>query len=77
MADEKQTTAVCQCVACSECEGRGTVWFTFGHQTYLGPRRCDDLDEMESCEECGGSGVTDICSGCQGKWEDFNDDNQP
>ena len=55
----------CTCVSCPDCEGTGSVWFTFGHKEYLGQRRCDDLDELETCEECRGSrlagGPCDYC----------------
>jgi len=33
--------------------------------TYLGSRRCDDLDEMETCEECRGTGIDIVCDHCQ------------
>lgn len=73
----EQTNGVCRCVSCPECRGSGHVWFAFGGRKYLGSRRCDDLDEMETCEECSGSGVTEVCGKCQRQFEDFDDDNQP
>ena len=59
----------CTCVRCGECNGSGNVWFTFGRalyggHEYLGSRRCDDLDEMETCDECNGSGITEECDRC-------------
>jgi hypothetical protein len=55
----------CQCVSCSECGGSGRIWLdVFGN--YLGNRRCDDLDEMETCMECSGSGLADgPCLHCE------------
>ena len=54
----------CQCVPCGECAGGGNVWFSFGHREYLGSRRCDDLDEMETCDECRGTGISEMCDRC-------------
>ena len=59
----------CRCVRCGECNGTGTVWFTFGSALYgggqyLGSSRCDDLDEMETCGECRGSGISEECENC-------------
>jgi len=54
----------CTCVRCGECGGSGTIWLDFNGR-YLGNRRCDDLDEMETCEECGGSGIVEVCARCQ------------
>lgn len=73
MASEPVTTAVCRCVACSECRGSGHVWFAFGGREYLGSGRCDDLDEMEGCDECNGSGVSLVCDACQYAYEEEMD----
>lgn len=60
----------CTCQSCPECGGSGFVWWTFAHQKYLGNRRCDDLDEMESCEECRGGGANNLCDYCMEKLDD-------
>lgn len=60
-----EAAAVCRCVTCPECRGRGHVWFAFGGREYLGAGRSDDLDEMETCEECSGSGIVEMCDHCQ------------
>ena len=54
----------CKCVPCDECDGTGTVWFSFSGE-YLGNNHCDDLDELDTCEECGGSGIAELCSECR------------
>lgn len=67
-------SATCSCVRCEDCRGHGTVWFDVGGQ-YLGARRCDDCDTMESCEECRGSGVSETCAICMVAYEEaMNDD---
>lgn len=53
----------CECIECPECGGTGNVWVSFSGK-YLGNRRCDDLDEMESCPQCGGSGIDYMCEEC-------------
>ena len=58
----------CRCVACGECGGAGTVWYSFpgeGGGEYLGRRRCDDLDELASCPECSGYGLSEVCDHCR------------
>lgn len=63
----------CECARCPDCDGSGSVWFSFGHKHYLGSRRCDDLDELETCEECWGSGLADgPCDYCAERVEDEN-----
>ena len=63
----------CTCVSCPECHGNRVVWFTFRHKEYLGLRRCDDLDELETCEECRGSGLADgPCDYCMEREEEEN-----
>lgn len=62
----------CDCTPCSFCNGSGVTWFAVGGQ-YLGNRRCDDLDTMETCEECGGSGVEMKCGPCM-DWQADRDD---
>lgn len=66
-------TTICRCVSCAECRGSGRVWFAFGGREYLGSRRCDDLDEMETCEECSGSGLAEVCDRCQQAMDDEYD----
>lgn len=46
----------CDCVVCLECNGSGTVWYAMNGE-YLGPHRCDDMDEPETCPECHGRGI--------------------
>lgn len=58
----------CKCVQCQECEGTGSVWFSFGGK-YLGSHRCDDLDELEDCEYCGGDGIVELCDECRQRME--------
>ena len=53
----------CTCIPCSECDGTGTVWYSFSGE-YLGKHRCDDLDELETCSECHGSGISELCDEC-------------
>lgn len=54
----------CTCTPCPDCDGHGTVWWTFGYKEYLGNHRCDDLDEQETCETCLGRGTEDKCDYC-------------
>lgn len=70
MTTKDETTPTCRCVPCPECRGGRVVWFALGGREYLGTRRCDDLDEMETCDECRGSGVYDVCDKCA---EEMND----
>lgn len=56
-------TGNCTCERCPECRGGGYVWYALDG-TYLGSRRCDDLDELDVCEECNGSGILDVCDYC-------------
>ena len=60
----------CMCVPCSECDGSGSVWFTF-YGKYLGRSRCDDMDELQTCDECGGSGLVDMCDECREREEEY------
>lgn len=64
--------AECECDYCPDCDGSGQVFFSFSGE-YLGTRRCDDLDTMESCDECGGSGVVFECYKCQEERAEDND----
>ncbi len=59
----------CECISCPECNGTGMVWWSFSGK-YLGNRRCDDLDEMESCDRCGGEEVDIVCDECLDKYQD-------
>ena len=52
----------CNCVYCPVCGGSGSVWFSFGGK-FLGNRRSDDLDTIESCEFCD-NGVVEFCGEC-------------
>lgn len=53
----------CKCVVCEECNGTGSVWYSFdGH--YLGKSRCDDMDELDTCIECHGMRVVETCEEC-------------
>jgi hypothetical protein len=45
----------CDCAVCFECNGSGTVWYGSNGE-FLGPHRCDDMDEPETCPECHGIG---------------------
>jgi hypothetical protein len=58
----------CSCVSCPECNGTGTVWFSFNGD-YLGYSRCDDMDDMQTCMECEGSGIADVCDCCQDRFQ--------
>lgn len=64
----------CECVKCGTCGGSGNVWFAFPGPDrageFLGNRRCDDLDEMDTCPDCGGSGITEACHECQSQLEE-------
>jgi hypothetical protein len=62
----------CQCAKCLVCKGSGVVWFAVGGR-YLGPNRCDDLDEMDGCDECQGSGITETCDSCRADYEEQMD----
>jgi hypothetical protein len=69
LTKEKVPDHGCRCVRCSECNGTGTVWFSFGSPAYgggqyLGSHRSDDMDEMETCDECRGSGISEECDTC-------------
>lgn len=59
----------CECTPCPDCNGTGTVWFSFSGKC-LGNHRCDDLDEWESCERCDGHGIDSVCLKCQLEYED-------
>lgn len=59
----------CKCVPCSECNGSGSVWFSFSGK-YLGNHRSDDLDELVTCEVCSGSGLDEMCDECREKEEE-------
>jgi RecJ-like exonuclease len=67
----------CHCERCPECNGSGTVWYSFGGE-YLGSHRLDDLDQMEPCEDCRGSGIAKVCWECaeemQKLYEDEDED---
>lgn len=54
----------CECIICPECNGSGTVWYSFNGD-YIGYFHSDDLDSLGSCEQCGGSGVSWMCEECQ------------
>jgi ssDNA-binding Zn-finger/Zn-ribbon topoisomerase 1 len=51
----------CECVFCPECNGTGNVWFNY-HGKYLGKRRFDDMDELETCPNCNGKGIIQYCN---------------
>ncbi len=59
----------CTCIKCPECNGTGYVWYSSSGD-FLGSRRSDDLDEMESCPECGGDGLQSLCEECHEAMED-------
>jgi hypothetical protein len=62
----------CECVLCDECRGTGRVWYSFSGR-YLGNKRCDDLDSLDSCAQCNGSGFSEICDKCRQEQYDDND----
>lgn len=67
----------CSCVSCDECKGSGVIWVAVDG-SYLGCRRCDDLDDVETCNECGGIGLTEICQECRDKYdEEMNNERWP
>lgn len=70
---ERLEKQACTCTTCSECRGSGNVWFSFGGRHYLGHRRSDDLDEMETCDHCRGSGIAEVCDRCQ-QLRDYDED---
>jgi hypothetical protein len=52
----------CTCVSCGACRGLGQVMM---------PTNSYPEEDLETCTECDGSGVSDLCSECAEKEEDY------
>ena len=59
----------CECIACSTCQGNGTVWVS-GND--ISAYRFDDMGDIETCPDCDGDGLYDYCLKCY--YEDIDED---
>lgn len=53
----------CRCVRCKVCAGKGEYAVDLGGR-YVGPSKCDDLDDYETCDQCE-RGITEVCDRCR------------
>lgn len=70
MAAEPSAQAVCRCVSCSQCGGRGTMAVDMRGRVVS---FYDDLCDLETCDECCGSGIVEECDYCRDQREQDED----